>query len=146
MDRRKFIRVAFGGAVAGIIAPSLAIASSSKSAASAPIMAGGVYFTKANPGRWSEKVGGHLPTIELVKSADDAVVNIATAHGMDAYAHYIVKHVVLDKDFNFIVEHMFDPTKDKVPISEISVGTYRGLINVLNVCNKNDTWLNSAQV
>ncbi|MEZ0154477.1 MAG: hypothetical protein AB9Q22_06200 [Candidatus Reddybacter sp.] len=63
MDRRKFIRVAFGGAVAGIIAPSLAIASSSKSAASAPIMAGGVYFTKANPGRWSEKVGGHLPTI-----------------------------------------------------------------------------------
>ncbi|MEZ0120967.1 MAG: hypothetical protein AB9Q17_12680 [Candidatus Reddybacter sp.] len=74
------------------------------------------------------------------------MVNIATAHGMDAYAHYIVKHVVLDKDFNFIVEHMFGPTKDKVPISEISVGTYRGLINVLNVCNKRDTWLNSAQV
>ncbi|MEZ0184877.1 MAG: hypothetical protein AB9Q23_00645 [Candidatus Reddybacter sp.] len=109
-------------------------------------MAGGVYFTKANPGSWSEKVGGHLPTIELVKSADDAVVKVATDHGMDAYAHYIVKHVVLDKDFNFIAEHMFDPTKDKVPISEISVGTYRGLINVLSVCNKRDTWLNTAQV
>ena len=65
---------------------------------------------------------------------------------MGPYAHYIVKHRVLAGDFDFIAEHMLDPTKDKVPILAISVGTYRGIINALNVCNKHDTWLNTAEV
>jgi superoxide reductase len=146
MDRRKFISMAFGGATVGLIAPSLAVAGSTKSAASTSSMAGGVYFTKAQPGRWSKKVGGHLPNIEVVRNGTSSVLKVVTAHEMNAYAHYIVKHIVLDKDFNFIAEHMFDPTKDKAPISEMSVGTYRGLVNVLSVCNKHDTWLNSAEV
>ena len=65
---------------------------------------------------------------------------------MKFYEHCIVKHVVLDSDFNFIAEHMFDAKKDKAPISEISVGNYRGVVNVLSVCNKHDTWLNTAKV
>ena len=143
MDRRKFIRTAFGGVAAGLIAPSIARASSVASTSS---MAGGVYFTKAQPGRWGKKVSGHLPIIDVLKNGNDAVVKVVTAHEMNAYAHYIVKHIVLDKDFNFIAEYMFDPTKDKAPISEISVGNYRGVINVLSVCNKHDTWLNTAEV
>lgn len=146
MDRRKFIRTAFGGAAAGLIAPSLVMAGSNKSAASSSMMAGGVYFTKANSGRWAKKVDGHLPNIEVLKSEGSTVVKIVTAHEMDFYGHYIVKHVVLDSDFNFFAENMFDPTKDKAPISEISVGNYRGVINVLSVCNKHDTWLNTAKV
>ena len=109
-------------------------------------MAGGVYFTKAQPGRWNKKVGGHLPNIEVVRSDRGSVLKVVTAHEMNAYAHYIVKHIVLDKDFNFIAEQMFDPAKDKAAISEISVGAYRGVINVLSVCNKHDTWLNMAEV
>lgn len=150
MDRRKFIRFAFGGAAAGVVAGTLAptrvLANTSGSVSTMSKMAGGLYYTKESPGRWAKKVGGHLPNIEVVKSDSDAVVKIVTAHGMDPYAHYIVKHMVLDSDFNFIAEHMFDPTKDKAPISEISVGTYRGVINVLSVCNKHDTWLNTADV
>ena len=146
MDRRKFIRTAFGGVAAGLIAPSFAKAGAEKYTESASSMAGGVYFTKGNPGRWAKKVDGHLPNIEVLKSEGRAVVKIVTAHEMDFYGHYIVKHVVLDSDFNFIAENMFDPTKDKAPISEISVGDYRGVINVLSVCNKHDTWLNTAKV
>jgi len=150
MDRRKFMRFAFGGAAAGVaagtLAPTRVLANASNSASRTSKMAGGVYYTKESPGRWAKKVGGHLPNIEVVKSDSDAVVKIVTAHGMDPYAHYIVKHMVLDSDFNFIAEHMFDPTKDKAPISEISVGTYRGVVNVLSVCNKHDTWLNTAEV
>jgi len=146
MDRRKFIRTAFGGAAAGFITPGLAMAESADSVVSISNMAGGVYFTKAHPGRWSNKVDGHLPVIEVVKNGNDTVVKVVTAHEMNAYGHYIVKHIVLDKDFNFIAENMFDPTKDKAPISEISVAQYRGVINVLSVCNKHDTWLNTAEV
>ena len=146
MDRRKFIRLAFGGAAAGIVAPKLVLANSSDSLSAASNMAGGLYYTKEAPGRWAKKVGGHLPNIKVLKSDSGAVVKVVTAHGMDPYAHYIVKHIVLDSDFNFIAEHMFDPTKDKAPISEIPVGNYRGVINILSVCNKHDTWLNTAEV
>ncbi len=150
MDRRKFIRFVFGGAAAGVvagaIAPTRVLANTSSSASMMSKMAGGVYYTKKSPGRWAKKVGGHLPNIEVVKSDNGAVVKIITAHGMDPYAHYIVKHMVLDSDFNFIAEHMFDPIKDKAPISEIPVGNYRGVVNVLSVCNKHDTWLNTAEV
>ncbi len=143
MDRRKFICLVFGSATTGIIVPKLALASSPSTASR---MAGGMYHTKDAPGRWAKKIDGHLPNIEVKKDDRSSVVKIVTAHVMDPYAHYIVKHIVLDNDYNFLAEHMFDPIKDKVPISEISVGTYRGVINVLSVCNKHDTWLNIAEI
>lgn len=146
MDRRNFIRLAFGGAAAGIIAPKLVLASSSGVSSKVSGMAGGLYYTKDAPGRWSEKVGGHLPNIEVSKSEGGTILRVVTGHEMKGFEHYIVKHVVLDKDFNFIAEHLFDPTKDKAPVSEISIGDYRGVVNVLSVCNKHDTWLNMAEV
>jgi hypothetical protein len=56
MEHRKFIRRVFGDATAELIAPGLVMASSAKSPASTSSMAGGVYFTKAQPGRWSKKL------------------------------------------------------------------------------------------
>lgn len=146
MDRRNFIRLAFGGVTAGIIAPKLVLASSSSSPEKTPSMAGGLYYTKDAPGRWSEKVGGHLPNVEVSKGDGGTILRVVTGHEMKGFEHYIVKHVVLDKDYNFIAEHLFDPTKDKAPISEISIADYRGVVNVLSVCNKHDTWLNVAEV
>ncbi len=139
MNRRNFIRLGFAGAAAGIIVPKLVLANLSG-------MAGGLYYTKDAPGRWSKKVGGHLPNIEVSKGNDGVFLHIVTSHEMKAHEHYIVKHVVLDKNFNFIAEKMFDPIKDKAPISDIAIGKYQGLVNVLSVCNKHDTWLNIAEV
>ena len=139
MQRRNFIRLAVAGSVTGIIAPEIVLAGSSS-------MAGGVYYTKEAPGRWSKKVAGHLPNIEVLKGDKGVSIKVVTSHGMDDYQHYIVKHIVLDKDFKFIAEKMFDPTKDKVAISEFSLGNYKGAVNVLSVCNKHDSWLNSAVV
>ena len=65
---------------------------------------------------------------------------------MKGYEHYIVKHIVLDKDYNFITEKVFDPAKDKAPISEHDLGAYKGEVNVLSVCNLHDTWLSVATV
>jgi len=58
MDRRDFIRLSAYGTTAGIIAPTAVLASTAS-------MAGGVYYTKDAPGRWSKKVAGHLPAIEV---------------------------------------------------------------------------------
>lgn len=139
MDRRAFIRLAIAGSATGIIAPSAVLACSSG-------MAGGMYYTKDAPGRWSKKAAGHLPNIEVAKGDSGTALHIVTPHEMNGHAHYIVKHVVLDQNFKFLAERLFDPLKDKSPISDFVLGDYRGPVNVLSVCNKHDVWLNLAEV
>jgi len=135
MDRRNFIRLATLGAASGIIAPKLVLASNSS-------MAGGLYYTKDAPGRWSKKIGGHLPTIEV----DGKSIKVTTAHDMSSYEHYIIKHMILDKDFQFVAEKMFKPGKDSVAVSSFTLDKTSGPIHVLSVCNKHDTWMNIAEV
>lgn len=135
MNRRGFIRLSALGAATGIVAPTAVLASTAS-------MAGGVYYTKDAPGRWSKKVGGHLPTIEV----SGKKIQVTTSHGMSGYEHYIIKHMILNDKFEFIDEIMFDPMKDKAPISQFDLGKYTGRIHVLSACNKHDTWLNIAEV
>lgn len=65
---------------------------------------------------------------------------------MNAHGHYIVKHIMLDHEFNFNAEQMYDPIKYKAAISEMSVVSYRTVVNVSSVCNKHGTWLNTVEM
>ena len=139
MDRRNFFQLAAAGAAATLLVPKTAFASDSE-------MAGGVYYTKEAPGRWSQKAAGHAPIVEVSRNAAEAVLNVATSHEMKGYEHYIVKHVVLDNNYKFIAEHLFDPMKDKAPLSTFNLGAYKGTVYVLSMCNKHDLWLASAVI
>ena len=97
------------------------------------IGAGGLFYTEDAPGRWKEKVAGHLPNAELVSDSSDLKVKVVTSHPMDGYNHYIVKHMLLNQDLEFIAEHMFDPSKDAVPVSEFSLGHIR-VVYMWSVC------------
>lgn len=136
MNRRTLLKLSLLGA-AGAATPSMVSAKETGS------MAGGLYYTKEHPGRWAKKVTGHLPVIEKLGGSK---IKITTGHEMNPYKHYIVKHMILDKNYQFLAEHMFDPTKDKVAVSTFDLGTYEGEVNVLSVCNKHDTWLNTTTV
>jgi superoxide reductase len=140
MDRRNLLQLALAGAATTLIAPRAA------QAAGAPSMAGGVYYTKEAPGRWGAKVAGHMPIVEVVRDAAGVTLNVATSHEMKGYEHYIVKHVVLDADFKFVAEKMFDPNTDKAALSSFKLGNYKGTVNVLSMCNKHDLWLATATV
>ena len=135
MNRRNFIKFSAVGVTASVVLPAAASACTSE-------MAGGVYHTQDAPGRWSGKVGGHLPVIEV----SGKKIQVTTPHEMKGYEHYIVKHIVLNDKYEFVAEKMFDPMNDKVPVSTFDLGDYSGRIYVLSVCNKHDTWLNSAEV
>ncbi len=144
MNRRKFIESAALGVSAGVLLPTAALAS--KEICDAPIIgAGGLFYTKDAPGRWGEKVAGHLPNIELLSDRDDIAVKVVTSHPMDGYNHYIVKHMLLNQDLEFIAEQMFDPTED-APVSEFSLGQYKGRLYVVSMCNKHDIWLNHIDI
>ena len=121
MNRRSFIRVSTLGAVTGIMAPTVVLASTAS-------MAGGVYYTKEAPGRWSKKIGSHLPIIEV----SGKKIQVTTPHGMTGYDHYIVKHMILNDKFEFIDEKMFDPTQDKAPISQFEANSTLIFMSVLS--------------
>ena len=142
MERRDFIRLSVAGVSAGIVAPSMALAKSDLQVNGAS----DIYYTKEDPGRWSGKVATHLPNIDIEKKAGKVIVNVATAHEMKGYEHYIVKHVLLDRNYKFIDEHRFDPTRDKAAISAFTIQDYSGPIYVLSMCNKHDLWLNGAEI
>jgi len=142
MERRDFIRLSAVGTGVGLLAPAISLA-----AGEPPVTPGAdIYYTKEAPGRWSGKVATHLPNIEVSKTGDEITVKILTAHEMKAYEHYIVKHVLLDKDYKFINEHLFDPTKDAAAISTFTLKNYSGTLFALSLCNKHDLWINNSQV
>jgi len=142
MDRRSFIRIGMAGAATGIIAPQMVLAGSLSKKMSSGNMAGGVFYTKDAPGRWKKKAGAHSPIIEKT----DTGVQVVTGHPMKANDHWIIKHVLLDHDFNFIAQNMFDPLKDKAAVSEFTLSGHSGAIYALSVCNKHDSWLSVLEV
>jgi len=140
MDRRDFIRLGVAGAGVSLIAPSQALAGTDKQ------VTADIYYTKESPGRWSAKVATHLPNIEIEKDGAKVTVKVVTAHEMKDYEHYIVKHVLLDRNYKFIDEHLFDPIKEKAAMSTFTLHDYSGPLYALSLCNKHDLWLNSATV
>lgn len=142
MERRDFIRLSAAGAAAGLIAPVAARAETG-SAITPP---GDIFYTRDAPGRWKGKEATHLPNIEVSQDNGGVNVKVVTAHEVKGYEHYIVKHVLLDKDFKFIAEHLFDPNKESVPLSTYTLKNYSGRLYALSVCNKHDLWLNSVEV
>jgi superoxide reductase len=145
MDRRSFIRIAAAGSAAGIIAPTTVVAEGAGDILRSK-MAGGLFYTEDAPGRWEKVAGPHLPNISHATDPRGVVtVSVVNNHHMKQYAHYIVKHVLLDKEFNFLNERMFDPLKDQ-PISQFKLDGYKGPLYAMSVCNIHDSWLGVVEV
>jgi superoxide reductase len=142
MERRDFIRWGVTGLGATIITPTMVLAKN----ATPPMPVGDIYYTKESPGRWKDKAATHLPSIGIEKSGNKVTIKVITSHEMKAYEHYIVKHVLLDQNYKFIEEQLFNPDKDKAAISTFTLDNYSGAIYALSMCNKHDLWLNSATV
>ncbi|MEN9596174.1 MAG: hypothetical protein RL236_608 [Pseudomonadota bacterium] len=139
MNRRDFMRLGLAGA--GLMTlnatPLLAETKSAQ-----PMGAGGLFYTKENAGRWAGKIATHLPAVEIEKST----VKVTTAHEMNGFEHYIVKHVLLDKNYQFLDEHFFNPTIDKIAQSTFNLPNYSGTLHVLSLCNKHDLWLTTVEL
>lgn len=142
MQRRNFIKWGAASVGATLFTPNWV--SAKTMAAAAPVS--DIYYTKESPGRWKDKVAGHLPSIGIEKTDGKITVKVVTSHEMKGYEHYIVKHVLLDKNYKFIDEHLFNPEKEQAAVSTFTLGQYSGAIYALSLCNKHDLWLNAATI
>ncbi len=139
MNRRNFMRLGLAGAGLMTLNATPLLAETKQAEL---LGAGGLFYTKENAGRFAGKIATHLPAIEIEKST----VKVTTAHEMNGFEHYIVKHILLDKNYQFLDEHFFNPTTDKVAISTFTLPNYSGTLHVLSLCNKHDLWLNSIEL
>ncbi|MEJ2119891.1 MAG: hypothetical protein P8Z76_04130 [Alphaproteobacteria bacterium] len=143
MDRRSVLNL---GAVAGaglfgpVIIPGLSMASTHFNEFQTPL-AGGLFYTKERPGRWANKAAGHLPMIE--RRGDR--IRVTTRHPMSGYKHYIVKHMILDENFHYVREKVFDPGVDK-PISEYDISDLKRSVYAISMCNLHDTWISTLRI
>lgn len=146
MDKRSFIRLGLVGSAAGIILPKTVFAAAMDTGLKSKL-AGGVFYTDEAFGRWNKGVADHhLPHLEKQMSGGAAQLQVATGHPMDGYTHYIIKHELLNSDFGFMQEHRYDPMKDKKPATKFDVGSYRGIVYVMTICNVHDVWVNMIEV
>ncbi|MFA5984737.1 MAG: desulfoferrodoxin family protein [Methylococcaceae bacterium] len=142
MKRRDFIQLSTVSLASSLIAPTVALAETGQ----IPSVTADIYYTKESTGRWASKAATHLPNIEISKVAGKIAVKVVTPHEMKGYEHYIVKHVLLDKEHKFLAEKMFHPMDDKTPVSEFTLDSYSGTLYALSMCNKHDLWLSSVDV
>jgi superoxide reductase len=144
MNRRNFIYVGAASSALGLISPQLVFAAELPKL----VGAGGLFYTKETPGHWKGKEGGHVAQMAVEKVDNKLKVLVTTEHVMKFHEHYIVKHQLLDQDFQFLAEKMFtDPENDTDPTSTHELLNYKGdVLYALSVCNKHDTWLSMVKV
>lgn len=142
MDKREFIRISLAGTAGALFLPKTLMAGMVEPALKTKL-AGGVYHTQDAFGRWNKGLADHhLPEFEKQGSN----LKVTTHHPMSGYEHYIVKHQLLDADFNFITERPYNPKKDDTPEASFDVSGHKGIVYVLTMCNVHDVWVNATEV
>jgi len=104
-------------------------------------LAGSFYYTKHKSGNKENLVQSHSPLLEI----NENTLSVSTPHEMKGYDHYIIKHIVLDNQFNIISEKVFDPSKE-IPFSKHNIIGYEDKLYVLSVCNNHDTWVDIIKI
>ncbi|MFQ5685320.1 MAG: desulfoferrodoxin family protein [Candidatus Scalindua sp.] len=135
-NRRAFLKSSLAAA-AGI-----AVGQISPVSADSVTFPKGVVYTKQNPGKWSKKVGGHLPKVNV----EGNKVTVTTTHGMTD-EHYIVRHTIVSRNGDVLGEKTFSPS-DAEAKSVFELSGARPInvwdtttLYATSFCNKHDLWV-----
>ncbi len=133
-DRRDFLK-------GGMVAASALVVGSANLAVAATPMYTNIVYTKANPGKWSKKVGSHLPSITI----EGNKVTLFTKHGMAA-KHFIVRHTLVLEDGTVVGAKVFKGTDKEARSSYELPAGYKGKVFATSFCNLHDFWVNETTV
>lgn len=96
--------------------------------------------TEANPGPWSEKVGGHLPAVEF--DMDNTNVTVRTSHGMSE-DHYITTIYIRDQNGVVVGLKELNPT-DSEAAADFTLPEGTTAITAYSYCNLHDHWMTES--
>ncbi len=135
-NRRAFLKSSLAVAAGMAVGQVLPVSADSAS------FPRGVVYTSQNPGKWSKKVGGHLPNVNV----EGNKVTVTTTHGMTD-EHYIVRHTLVSGNGDVLGEKTFSPSDAEAKsVFELS-GTHSkyvwdtATLYATSFCNKHDLWV-----
>ena len=102
----------------------------------------GIIYTKQNPGKWSEKIGGHLPNVKV----EGNKVTVTTTHVM-TNEHYIVRHTIVSRNGEVLGEKTFSPSDTEAKsVFELNLTRSKyvwdtATLYATSFCNKHDLWV-----
>ena len=106
----------------------------------------GIVYTKQNPGKWSGKVGGHMPNVNV----EGNKATVTTTHGMSE-AHYIVRHTIVSKCGKVLGEKTFHPSDAEaksvfeLPETSSKYAWDTRKLYATSFCNKHDLWVSEFE-
>jgi len=148
-ERRAFLKMVAAGPAGALLLPMLSetgrgtlAAELEGSAESLGKLPENIIFSKAVPGVWKGKEGGHLPQVSCKKAEGKLVIDVATQHPMSE-KHYIVRHTVVSQGGKVLGAKTFnwsDEPKSSyvIDLSDECVGKP---VFVTSYCNLHDLWL-----
>jgi len=135
-NRRAFLKSSLA------VAAGMAVGHVSPVSADSASFPGGIVYTAQKPGKWSKKVGGHLPNVNV----EGNKVTVTTTHGMTD-EHYIVRHTLVSGNGDVLGEKTFAPSdaeaKSVFGLSDTQ-SKYAWDTTTLyatSFCNKHDLWV-----
>lgn len=135
-NRRAFLKSSLA------VAAGMAVGHVSPVSADSDSFPKGVVYTKEYPGKWSKKVGGHLPNVKV----EGNKVTVTTTHGMTD-EHYIVRHTVVSRSGDVLGEKTFSPSDAEAKsVFELSGADSKYVwdtrtLYATSFCNKHDLWV-----
>ncbi|MCP5003103.1 MAG: hypothetical protein GY941_04000 [Planctomycetes bacterium] len=136
------------------IKSSMAVAAGFAAGHISPVYAGpannhprGVFYTKEYPGKWSGKIKGHTPNVQVKKNS----VTVTTTHGMTD-EHYIVRHTIVSENGEVLGEKTFSPSDSEAKsVFELQNVNSKYVWNTRKLyatsfCNKHDLWVTEFKV
>lgn len=133
-----------GGAALMVSGASPVASTESQTKDALRALAGKLFYSDDRPGRWKGKEKGHVPLIKIDKDNNNVLVRAATNHPMEP-SHNVIKHILMDENFNFIQEQVFNQQFD-MPRSRFELNGYKGRLYIGSLCNLHDNWINWADV
>ena len=139
-NRRAFLKSSLA------VAAGMAVGHVSPVSADSVSFPEGIVYTSHNPGKWSKKVGGHLPNIKV----EGNKVTVTTTHGMTD-EHYIVRHTIVSGTGDVLGEKTFAPS-DKEAKSVFELPDIDSMyawdtttLHATSFCNKHDLWVSEFE-
>lgn len=103
-----------------------------------------IIYTKACPGVWKGKEGGHVPVAAADVSGNKVTLNVETNHGM-SQEHYIVRHTVVNGNGKVVGAKTFSWEDEPASEFEFELLDKKDCkckeLYVMSYCNLHDLWL-----
>ena len=129
-SRRSFLKTSL------LVAAGTAIGSSPAAFAGSISRVPGIIYSSKDPGKWTSKVEGHEPKIDI----KGKTITITTNHVMTE-GHYIVRHTLVSENGKVLGEKTFYPT-DKEAVSAFTLpSSHSSRLYATSFCNLHDLWL-----